>query len=416
MANRRLILILLFIPLFLLAQRNELLNSSLKTLIVNRNGEWNSLPVLNLKSRDFLQISFDDLRNEYHRYRYRIEPMTWQWNINENLLPSEFLYTGIDDEAIEDYEESRGTTVYYTHYSFKFPKENTIFKLSGNYRIVIYDDDTEENVAIIPFSILEDQTLIDTKVTTNTDIDFNSVHQQLTFAVQTKPGLTVHNMDDEIHTCVLQNLSPYTKVTDPKPDFLISSKLEWRHSKMLIFGGTNEFHKFELTTLRFGGLGIDNVRWHSPYYHATLLTDIPPKNYIYDEDNNGAFWVKTTDNTLPEIESDYIFTHFILNTGKKLNGDVYIDGMFTNHSLSPEFKMTYNSSTSSYEATILIKQGYYNYQYILDNKGVVTFNETQGDFYQAENRYTIFVYYSQKGSRYDRLIGLKDFKYFPYKN
>ena len=416
MLIRRLIFLFMFIPLYLMGQRNELLNTSLKTLIVNRNGEWNSLPVLRLKSKDFLQISFDDLRSDYHRFRYRIEPMTWNWRINDKLLPSEFLYSGIDDDAIENYEESRGTTVFYTHYYLRFPNDNTTFKISGNYRIVIYDEESEEDVAIIPFSVLEDRTLINPSITTNTDIDFNTVHQQLTFSVQTNPDFLIHNMEDEIHTCILQNSSPYTMVSDPKPDFFTPSKLEWKHSKQLIFGGTNEFHKFEMTALRIGGMGIDNISWHSPYYHATLLTDSPPSNYIYNEDNNGAFLIKTIDNENSNIESDYIFTHFVLKTEKKLDGDVYIDGAFTNHTLSSEYRMTYNNSTNSYEATILIKQGYYNYQYVLVNKGSITFNETQGNFYQTENRYTIYVYYSAKGSRSDRLIGIKNFKYFPYRN
>lgn len=412
MLSRKIIMFFLaFIPLSLIGQRNELLKNTLSSLVVNRNGEWNSIPCLSLGTRDFLQISFDDLAQEYHRYRYRIEPMTWNWQPNQKLLSSEFLARGIDNETIDNYEESINTTVYYTHYSFKFPDEHTTFKLSGNYRLVIYDDDAEEDIAIIPFYVIEDESLINVSINTNTDIDFHTKHQQLTFSFQPKPSLTIHNIDSEIHTVVMQNLSPYTTAYDPHPDYVTTSGLQWEHAKELIFNGVAEFHKIETSSIRIGGMGIDNIKWYSPYYHATLIPDEPLENYIYDEDANGAFLVKTIDNNDSDVEADYLFTHFTLKTGKRLDGDVYIDGAFTNHALTPEYQMTYNYETQSYEATLLMKQGYYNYQYILVNNNKVSLDETQGNFFQTENRYSIFVYYSQRGSRYDRIIGLKDIRY-----
>ena len=75
--------------------------------------------------------------------------------------------------------------------------------------------------------------------------------------------------------------------------------------------------------------------------------------------------------------------------------------------------MSFNPVSKCYEAVLLMKQGYYNYQYVLNKNNNLTLEETQGCFYQTENRYTIFVYYSQKGSRYDRVVGLKDFRFVP---
>lgn len=404
---------LAFIPLVLMAQRNELLRNTLKTLVVSRNGEWNTIPYLTLGTKDLLHISFDDLAQGYSRYRYRIEPMTWDWRENTRLLPSEFLAKGMGDEPIEDFEESVNTSVFYTHYSFVFPNENTILKLSGNYRIIIYDDEDGTDVAIIPFFVVENETSIDASVSTDTDIDFNQKKQQLSISVCPKQSLNVHSIDTEIHTTVMQNLSPLTTIYDPHPDIITTNCIQWRHSKELIFSGGTEFNKIEMTSLRLGGMGIDGIRWHSPYYHATLLEDEPMANYVYDEDANGAFLIRSIGNTYPDVESDYVFVHFTLKTGKRLSGDVYVDGAFSNHSLTPEYLMSFNPVSKCYEAVLLIKQGYYNYQYVLNKNNNLTLEETQGCFYQTENRYTIFVYYSQKGSRYDRVVGLKDFRFVP---
>ena len=407
------ILFLAFIPLALSAQRNELLKNTLKTLVVNRNGEWNSIPYISLGTTDRLHVSFDDLAQDYHRYRYRVEPMTFDWKQNSRLLTSEFLAKGIGDEAIETFEESMNTSVFYTHYSFTFPDENTRIKLSGNYRLVIYDDDEGEDVAVIPFFVVEDASLISATVSTDTDIDFNQRHQQLTLSVQPSQSLNAHNLDSELHIAVMQNLSPLTSVYNPSPDIITPNGLQWQHSKELIFNGGAEFNKMEMTTLKMGGMGIDNVKWYSPYYHATLTEDKPFANYVYDEDANGAFLVKSIDYEDCDVESDYVFVHFTLRTDKRLNGAVYIDGAFTNHSFSPEYMMEYNPVNSSYEATVLMKQGYYNYQYVLKQDGALSLSETAGNFYQTENRYTVFVYYSQRGSRYDRIIGLSDFRFIP---
>jgi hypothetical protein len=70
--------------------------------------------------------------------------------------------------------------------------------------------------------------------------------------------------------------------------------------------------------------------------------------------------------------------------------------------------MTYNFEKKTYEASIFLKQGYYNYAYaFLPNRsatGDLTFIE--GNFWQTENEYTIYVYHRQPGDLYDQLIGV----------
>lgn len=401
--------------LSLMAQRNELLRSSLKTLTVERNGKWNSVPYIELGTRDFLAISFDDLTHEYHRYRYRVEPMTWDWKPNERLLTSEFLKIGIGDEAIEDFEESINTNVLYTNYQFKFPNEQTAVGLSGNYRLVIYDDDEEEDVAIIPFYVVENNASVAAQIETNTEIDFNDKHQQLTFTLQPTASLPVHYPETEIHTVVMQNLSWATAVVNPQPDYITPQGLKWEHNKDLIFPGSSEFHKFELVTTRYGGLGVDHIRWFDPYYHATLFTNKIRRNYVYDEDKNGCFYINNNDKEDKDLESEYIFVHFSLESPDILDGDVYVNGRFTNDQLSQDYKLQYNPETKCYENVQLLKQGYYNYQYLFVPRGQSKARtaDVQGDFYQTENRYTIFGYFSQRGSRYDRLITISDFQFIP---
>lgn len=394
-------------------QRNEIIDSDIRTVQVERNGHWNTLPYLELGSADYLHVSFDVMSHEYRRLRYRIEPMTWDWHPNERLLTSEYLLRGIGDESIDDFEESINTTILYTHYQFVFPDAQTAIGLSGNYRLVVYDDDEEEDVLIVPFYVVEDGSRISAKVSTNTDIDFNSTHQQLTYIVQPLPALGVHYPESEIRTVAMQNRRLSSAVFNPKPDYVTPTGLQWEHNRDLIFSAGNEYRKFEMTTLKYGGIGMDNIRWHDPYYHATLLIDEPSRNYVYDEEQDGAFFVNDIDHSDPNVETDYVFVHFALQVKPDLKGNIYLNGEFTGDRFIDDYKMEYNPESGLYESTQLLKMGYYNYQYLYLPNGVhqPSTAEIQGNFYQTENRYTVLAYYSQRGSRYDRLIGISDFQF-----
>ena len=92
---------------------------------------------------------------------------------------------GFNGEPIEDYEKSFNTTVLYTHYSLRIPNENISLKLSGNYKLTVYNDEGDEPVPVLTacFSLVEPGVGIGATVSTNTDIDFNKSHQQVDFSV-----------------------------------------------------------------------------------------------------------------------------------------------------------------------------------------------------------------------------------------
>jgi hypothetical protein len=68
--------------------------------------------------------------------------------------------------------------------------------------------------------------------------------------------------------------------------------------------------------------------------------------------------------------------------------------------------MKYNNVSRQYECTMLLKQGWYNYEYSLQNKVGSPLISTvfEGSYYETENDYMVLVYYRGPGDRYDRLI------------
>ena len=71
----------------------------------------------------------------------------------------------------------------------------------------------------------------------------------------------------------------------------------------------------------------------------------------------------------------------------------------------------YNRATGRYEKRLLLKQGAYNYQYlaVADGQHIGLTSAIEGDKYPTVNEYTVRVYYRPRGSRYDRLAGVKVF-------
>ena len=67
-------------------------------------------------------------------------------------------------------------------------------------------------------------------------------------------------------------------------------------------------------------------------------------------------------------------------------------------------------SGRGYEKTLFVKQGYYNYIYVVrDNKtGRTDESLIEGNHWETENEYTIWVYYHPAGAQYDRLVAVQD--------
>ena len=391
------------------AQRHEILDRQLHTLQVVVNDDPLLPPIMNLGGGNHLEIGFDEFSHEYHRYIYKVEHCNADWSPSTEIFESDYM-NGFNGEPIEDYEKSFNTTVLYTHYSLRIPNENISLKLSGNYKLTVYNDEGDEPVPVLTacFSLVEPGVGIGATVSTNTDIDFNKSHQQVDFSVNY--GLVkVIDPHRELKTVVMQNRRWDNCVVNPKPNIQAANKIEFTHNRQLIFPAGNEYHKFESLDVHIPTLNVDRMEWFDPYYHATLYPNQTARNYLYDEDQNGAFIIRNSDDEDVATTCDYVFTHFTLKSPQLPGGEVYLNGEWTYNRFIPEYRMTYNRETQAYEATALLKQGYYNYNYLFVPDGETQGNSgrTDGNFYETENEYIILVYHRPNGGRYDKLVGYR---------
>ena len=387
------------------AQRNEILDKNIASLQVVANNDWLSLPIITLNSNDFVNISFDDLTHEYHRYCYKIEHCEADWQTSSALFESDYIDGFASGNTIDDVQESTNTVQLYTHYNISFPNNKCRPKISGNYRVTIYDENDEKHVVCRAyFMIVEPSMAVQLNVTTNTDIDINGKHQQVEMAIDYGNNI-VSNPQTQIKTVVMQNNRWDNAVVNARPQYIKANGLQWIHCRDYIFDGGNEYRKFETLDVTHTTMGLESINWDGHNYHAWIWTDEPRPSYIYDKDANGAFLIRNSDNIDNDVNSDYIITHFRLKSPQTAD-PIYINGFFTNDRFLPQYEMKWNEKNQQYEGELLLKQGYYSYQYLMMKpEGKLKPVPSEGNFFQTENTYQALIYFKANGDRTDRLVG-----------
>ena len=401
------ICVMFLLPSNSFSQWVNLYSENIKTMRTIVNNDWEKLPILHLNSDDYITISFDEMSHTYNRFTYHITHCDANWKPSD-LYESDFI-EGFNDMPVDDYENSINTTFEYTHYTFNIPNDDTSLKLSGNYLVEIIDEDGE-CVADAKFSVTEDYANIAASVSSNTDLDINGRHQQLTMSIS-HSGIRVLDQTKEILPYVIMNRDITNMISGFKPTHRSNNKMEYSHCKELIFNAGNEYRRFEIIDMYDYTQNVDRIDFHTPYYHATLLTDRPHIAYRHDNDHNGRYLVRSHNAGSSDIEADYLFVHFTLISNRLSGGNLYLRGDFSGNNITDNWKMSYNEEMKAYTITVLLKQGSYDYQYIWlpDNgKGSMT-ERTEGDCYETGNEYTILVYFRENGARYDRLIGFNTF-------
>ena len=413
MKIKLLLLLVAALPLTALGH-HRILAPDFKSLQVIVNDDWLApLPIMELGSSDVVSISFDQLSHDYHRLVYHLEPCNPDWTPNEGLFESDWL-EGFNDRPIEEYENSLNTNVLYTHYSFQLPNADTRLKMSGNYRLHIIDEDNDEQeVIVVELRVLEPRTKVGLHVTTNTDIELNGRYQQVNMTLGFG-SLRVTDPNSQLQTFVLQNGREDNMKENVRPNYVTPQQLTWEHNRQLIFNAGNEYHKYELLDPSHPTLGLAHVAWDEQErrFHAIPFYVEQRRNYVYDEDADGAFIIRNSDNIEIDNTSEYVYVHYKVKTVRQYDSArVVIDGRWTTES-ADTYEMEYDADDGSYNGIVLQKLGYYNYQFLLkDLDGTTHPLPEEGSFYQTENKYEALVYYKGTGERSWRLVGFHEIKF-----
>ena len=357
-----------------------------------------------LRRGDRMQLEFDDLQAIDADYYYRISYYNHDWSPS-NLFQNEYL-GGFDNRRIEDFRSSTNTLQRYTHYTLTLPNNDTQFLLSGNYLIEIYDAD-DRLMFSRRFLMEEAAAQVAVGVFRTRDLETFDSHQTVQFSI-TPQGSAFRDPDNLVKVVVLQNENWDTAITNLKPQYFDNGTLAYRYDAESRFPAGNEYLFFDTKDLRVSSPSISFIE-RTDRYDSFLYTDIMRSNlpYTLSPDINGDFEIRTLQGTQEAaIEADYSRVHFSLSALAPLpNADLYVVGKFCNYQLEDRNKMSFNAALGAYEATLLLKQGFYNYCYALKTNQVIDNHLISGNFAQTENRYIVLVYYRNFGDLNDRLVG-----------
>ena len=352
-----------------------------------------------------LELSFDDLDADQKEYYYKVEHMTHDWKPSK-LLSNQYI-DGFQSNIILDVNNAFNTYQNYTHYSIKVPNNNTVITKSGNYLLSVLND-VDEVVLTRRFVLYENTAIVGVATSRSRNTKAYNTDQTVQFSVN-YPTLRINNPDQEVHVSVIQNQNWNTAINNLKPQFFRKNQLIYRYINKSNFKGGNQFLNFDNKIIRNKSMNIVKVERKEVYHN--YLAPFEKKEspfYSYNPDINGQFVIRTLEGSDNNTEADYAMMHFNLVSDKIPKKEVYILGAFNNFDLTPENKMSFNVESNSYNANLLLKQGFYNYTFATkDTNGVVSYGgDILGDFSITENEYTVIVYFRQIGGLYDRVIGV----------
>lgn len=386
------------------SQQNEekLPPKNIKTIILKELHSEKQIPVIKL--RKTLQFSFDDINGDEADYYYKIRHCNFDWTTSI-LSKNEYL-NGMDNQHIQDYENSFNTLQLYSHYKLQIPNKDVSITKTGNYFLEIYDD-YDELVFSKKFIVYENEVHVNTEIKRSRDLNFINEKQVIQFTIKPKNDFFI-NPKNTVKTLIFKNNNINNYITNLKPQYTIGKSLIYRYDKEASFWAGNEFFNFDNKNIRGGNINIQSFYldelYHNKLYTNTLRKDTP---YTYSPDINGGFVTRNLNVENNNTEADYINIHFSLaNPQIELNDKIYVIGNFNNYVLNEESEMIFNPNKNLYENTSLIKQGFINYKFISIKNGKIDHSQIDGNFYQTENEYTVLVYYKKLEDRYDRVVGI----------
>jgi len=385
--------------------------SQIKTARIFKEGWETSYPIAHVNDEKPLVLSFDELSKNARNYSYAIIHCDADWR-QSRLVTNEYM-TGFPTNRIRNYSFSFNTLIPYVHYQLAIPNEDVQLKVSGNYAVVVFEDGRENDPVLCRrFCVAESVAVIQAVAGRARQTAYQNEWQQIEFTVRTV-NFPIENAHQDVKTVILKNGQWHTARTGIKPLFVRQNEIDYRHmDATLVFHAGNEYRPLDLKSIRFSSTRMTEIKFERPTYHFYLYPDQPRNvgRYLYYEDFNGKYAIQSEKANRPDTETDYVYVHFALQAAQPYDGgQVYVLGDFCNYACTKDNLMTYNPDKQQYEATILFKQGYYNYIYAflpLGKSAIIDDTKLEGNFFDTENDYIVFVYHRGRSSRYDRLIGV----------
>ena len=387
---------------------NTCYDDKIATVILQKNIDiYDPVPIINIGSSEALKLSFDMLDPQNEFLNYSLVHCDRNWMLSY-LQPMDYV-SGNTMGEITDYKFCTNTYQTYTHYSLNFPSDDMAITKSGNYILKVFRNFDEEDILLTRrFMVVDPQTKITTTVKSATIPQLRFSHQEIDFTVNYL-GFNIPNPFLDVHATILQNNSWSNAIRNLKPQFVNNNELSFNYENENIMSGTNEFRFFDIRSLRFFSNNV--IKKYIDTVQNVVLRPEESKaylNYIRWIDYNGKRDIFNSDGMNLVEDGDYVLVHFNFKSNS-LNdmGEIFVYGELSDWQTKDKFKMTYSPELKMYTCSVLLKQSYYNYHFVLRDKDEkIDYTFTEGNHQETENDYTILLYHKNVFYGYDEIIGL----------
>jgi hypothetical protein len=388
-------------------------DDNIKTILLYKEGFQLAPPLIQLGSDEKIHLSFDDLSGNLRTFKYTIIHCDANWKPSD-LMPMQYI-DGFTEDDISTFGSSFNTDQKYYHYDLVFPTQNLKPLLSGNYILKVYkDEDKDENLMFSKrFMIVESKvevTGIIRKATSNAEMNYKQ-EVDFTIAYSSYP---IINPYSDLKIVVTQNDRWDNANTSLQPKYIKDNLLDYNYTDdQNTFNGGNEYRHFDIKSLKFVSDRLQKITTDSLGFEVYLQPDPKRSFTTYNtiNDINGKKLIKTDDPVRSsDLEGEYVYVHFFLPTYDEItDGNLYIFGALTDWHCQKDAIMKFDSKQGGYTGTLYLKQGYYNYEYILLKNNATVGDETfiEGNHFETENDYSIYVYNQEQGTNYDKLVAVK---------
>ncbi|HXL54752.1 MAG TPA: DUF5103 domain-containing protein [Chitinophagaceae bacterium] len=385
---------------------------NIKGIKLFQHGNQITYPVIDIGTTNSLELHFDDLDGYVKNYSYTYQLCNANWKpVDLNVLD---YIQGFTEARLNQYRASSIAKVKYVHYQALLPDKSCMPSKAGNYLLKVFlNSDTGKLAFTKRILVVNNIVPVGVKILQPYNSELMRTHHKVQFSID-KTKLNIFNPKQQLKVVVLQNYRWDNAVTGIQPVFMRGNIFEYNGEQDCLFPAGKEFRWADLRSFRFQSERINKINNNSTPADVYLRPDPERTNerFLMLQDVDGFFDIDCTDANNPWWQGDYGNIHFtFLPNGHQPypDKDVYIMGEMTGYAFNDSTKLQYNAEQGVYEKTLLLKQGYYSYTYVTKdikakNEKAAT-SQTDGDYWETENTYTVLVYYQSLGGRYDELVG-----------
>lgn len=356
-----------------------------------------------------LTLTFDIIDGQGEVLNYTFIHCTYDWQPTD--IQRMQYASGFDSDRLDDYAFSRNTLIDYANYHLRFPKEDMMPLVSGNYLLIVYGDDLNDLYFTRRFMVVDEKVQIGATVPRYPDdLALTNTHQQLNVTVSMN-SFIMNNTQQFSHLTIRQNGRWDNAAVGLQATYIYPDYLTFEHHPQTVFEGTNQYRRFNTSNFYFQSENLAHIRQTDESFEIDIATceSRARKAYATYEDIHGEKFVYVEDEDLDNAtEADYCRVNFFYKSEAPLtHEDMYIMGALNDWRFDESNKMTYDYKLRGYTCSMVLKQGYYNFMFVtLDHSTYeIKTDQTAGNHWETNNIYKLYFYFYNVVKGCDELIG-----------